>query len=60
MEFESICDELSGTRVVLVPSPKKMEEDQLFWIAKTVQNLTGAMNVKVKNFFDEKFPAFVA
>jgi len=25
-----------------------------------VQNLTGAMNVKVKNFFDEKFPAFVA
>lgn len=59
MEFERICDEMSGTRVVLVPSPKKMKEDQLFWIAKTVQNLTGAVNVKVKNFFDEKLPAFV-
>ncbi|KAJ6675180.1 ATP SYNTHASE DELTA CHAIN [Salix viminalis] len=57
MEFERIYDELSGTKVVLVSSPTKMKEDQLFWIAKTVQNRSGAVSVKVKNFFDEKLPA---
>lgn len=57
-EFARIYDELSGTRVVLVSSAKKMEEDHLFGIARRVQKLSGAMKVKVKNLIEESSPSF--
>ncbi|KAK9279786.1 hypothetical protein L1049_013468 [Liquidambar formosana] len=59
-EFERIYDELSGTRVVLVSSAAKVEEDQLFGIAKRVQKLSGAMKVKVRHLIDESLPSFAA
>ncbi|KAH7519447.1 ATP synthase delta chain, chloroplastic [Ziziphus jujuba] len=52
-EFERIYDELSGTKVVLVSSAKKMKEDQLSKIAMSVQSLTGAVKVKVRNLVHE-------
>ncbi|XP_010267478.1 PREDICTED: ATP synthase delta chain, chloroplastic [Nelumbo nucifera] len=52
-EFQRIYDELSGTRIVLVSSARKMEEDQLFGIAKRVQSLSGAMKIKVRHLIDE-------
>ncbi|XP_021678878.2 ATP synthase delta chain, chloroplastic [Hevea brasiliensis] len=61
MEFQRIYDELSGTKVVLVSSQKKMEDDELFGIARSVLKLSGAMKVRVKNLFGvngEKLPSF--
>lgn len=52
-EFQRIYDDLIGTRVVFVSSAKKMEEDQLFYIAKRVQNLCGAAQVKIRNLIHE-------
>ena len=57
-EFERIHDELSGTQVVLVSSATKMEEDQLFGIAKRVQKLSGATKVKVRNLVHDSLPSF--
>ncbi|KAK3194563.1 hypothetical protein Dsin_025873 [Dipteronia sinensis] len=57
-EFEKIYDELCGTRTVLVSSEKKMEENQLFEIAKRVQMLSGAVNVKVRNLVEDRVPSF--
>lgn len=48
-EFERVYDEMLGTQVVLVSSAKKIEENNMFWIAKRVQTLTGALKVKVRN-----------
>ncbi|XP_061372885.1 ATP synthase subunit delta, chloroplastic [Gastrolobium bilobum] len=48
-EFERIYDELCGTQVVLVSSTTKMGEEELFGIAKSVQQLSGAVRVKVRN-----------
>ncbi|KAE9598045.1 putative ATPase, OSCP/delta subunit, F1F0 ATP synthase OSCP/delta subunit domain-containing protein [Lupinus albus] len=45
-EFERIYDELCGTQVVLVSSTKKMREDEVFGIAKKVQQLSGAVRIK--------------
>ncbi|KAJ4728065.1 ATP synthase delta chain, chloroplastic [Melia azedarach] len=56
VEFERIYDEMIGTRVVFVSSMKKMEEDELFVIAKRVQKLSGAAKVKIKNFVDDRVP----
>lgn len=53
-EFERMYDEFCGTKVVLVSSAKKMEEHQLLGIAQSVQKLSGAVNVKVRNLIDEK------
>ena len=47
-EFERIYDELCGTQVVLVSSEARMGEDELFGIAKWVQQLSGAVRVRVK------------
>ncbi|KDP28445.1 hypothetical protein JCGZ_14216 [Jatropha curcas] len=58
MEFERIFDELSGTKVVLISSKKKMAEDTLFRIAQSVQKLSGAVKVKVRNLVDGKLPSF--
>lgn len=57
-EFERIHDELSGTQVVLVSSATKMEEDQLFEIARRVQKLSGATKVKVRNLVHDSLPSF--
>ena len=48
-EFERIYEELCGTQVVLVSSEKKIREDEILGIAKSVQQLSGAMKVKVMN-----------
>ncbi|KAG8391971.1 hypothetical protein BUALT_Bualt01G0242900 [Buddleja alternifolia] len=65
VEFGRIYDELScnnnnNTQLVFVSSGvKKMEENQVLEIAKRVQNLTGAVKVKVRQLFvDEKLPQF--
>ncbi|XWS32008.1 hypothetical protein CRYUN_Cryun23aG0123900 [Craigia yunnanensis] len=50
-EFERIYDELSETKQVWISSEKKIEEYRLLRIAKRVQKLTGAVKVKVRNFF---------
>ncbi|KDO86556.1 hypothetical protein CISIN_1g040346mg [Citrus sinensis] len=57
-EFQRIYDDLIGTRVVFVSSAKKMEEDQLFHIAKRVQNLCGAAQVKIRNLIQEGVPSY--
>ncbi|XP_060213406.1 ATP synthase delta chain, chloroplastic [Lycium barbarum] len=48
MEFERIYDQLCGTQVVLVSSEVKMEKNEIFGIAKKVQEFSGAEKVKVK------------
>ncbi|EXB83857.1 ATP synthase delta chain [Morus notabilis] len=48
-EFERVYDQMLRTQVVLVSSAKKIEENNMFWIAKRVQTLTGALKVKVRN-----------
>ncbi|KAJ0054542.1 hypothetical protein Pint_00634 [Pistacia integerrima] len=58
-EFGRICNELIGTRVVFVSSVKKMEEDELFLIAKRVQRFSGAAKVKIKNLVDQRVPSSV-
>ncbi|XP_027350364.1 ATP synthase subunit delta, chloroplastic [Abrus precatorius] len=57
-EFEKIYDELCGTQLVLVSSMTKMGQDELFGIAKKVQQLSGAMRVKVRNLVQENLPSF--
>ncbi|KAK7258471.1 hypothetical protein RIF29_24050 [Crotalaria pallida] len=58
-EFERIYDELCGTQVVLVSSRIKMREDQVIGIAKRVQQLSGAVRVKVRNLVQEScLPSF--
>ncbi|OVA14751.1 ATPase [Macleaya cordata] len=58
-EFERINDELNGTRVVWVSSAEKMKEDQLFGIARRVQNVMGATKVKVRHLINQSFlPSF--
>ncbi|KAL5792187.1 hypothetical protein ACOSP7_000781 [Xanthoceras sorbifolium] len=57
-EFERIYDELCGTKVVFVSSVNKMEQNELFEIAKMVQVLSGAVNVKVRNLVEERVPSF--
>lgn len=57
-EFERIYDRLCGTQMVLVSSKTKMREDQLFGIAKSVHQLSGAVRVKVRNLVQESMPSF--
>ncbi|XP_021279513.1 ATP synthase delta chain, chloroplastic-like [Herrania umbratica] len=56
-EFERIYDELSETKVVWISSEKKIKEDRLFRIAKRVQELSGAVKVKVRNLVRDRIPA---
>ncbi|URD75024.1 ATP synthase [Musa troglodytarum] len=50
-QFVRLCDELSGTRVVVVMSEegKKMEEQRLRGIAQEVHKATGAPKVRVRH-----------
>uniref|UniRef100_A0A0D6R8U2 ATP synthase delta chain, chloroplastic n=1 Tax=Araucaria cunninghamii TaxID=56994 RepID=A0A0D6R8U2_ARACU len=56
-EFGSIYNELTDTQVATVSSALKLENHQLSQIAKRIQSLTGAKNVKLLNVID---PALVA
>ncbi|XP_014491493.1 ATP synthase delta chain, chloroplastic [Vigna radiata var. radiata] len=57
-EFERIYDELCGTQMVLVSSKSKMGKDELFGIAESVHQLSGAVRVKVRNLVQEGVPSF--
>ncbi|AES82795.1 putative ATPase, OSCP/delta subunit, F1F0 ATP synthase OSCP/delta subunit domain-containing protein [Medicago truncatula] len=60
-EFMRIYDELCGTQVVLVSSKREIGEDEMFGIAKSVQKLSGAVRVNVKNLVqEESFPSSFA
>jgi len=56
-EFESIYNELTDTQVANVISAVKIEKPQLALIAKKIQSLCGAKNVRIKNVVD---PSLIA
>lgn len=56
-EFESIFNNLTDTQVAVVTSAVKIESAQLALIAKKVQSLSGAQNVRLKNVVD---PSLIA
>ncbi|CAN6463775.1 unnamed protein product [Victoria cruziana] len=53
-EFEKIYDELSGTKVVMVASRRKLEEAEALNIAQMVQSKSGARKVKVRNVVNDR------
>ncbi|GAA0171151.1 ATP synthase [Lithospermum erythrorhizon] len=56
-EFEVVYNKLTNTEVAVVSSVVKLESDHLAQIAKGVQKLTGAKNVRIKTLID---PSLVA
>ncbi|KAJ0808217.1 putative H(+)-transporting two-sector ATPase [Helianthus annuus] len=52
-EFELVYNKLTETELAVVSSVVKLEEQHLAQIAKQVQKLTGAKNVRVKTVIDE-------
>lgn len=56
-EFELVCNSLTDTELVVVTSVVKLESQHLAQIAKQVQKLTGAKNVRIKTLLD---PSLVA
>ncbi|PKU71464.1 ATP synthase subunit delta, chloroplastic [Dendrobium catenatum] len=56
-EFSFCYNEITGTEVAVVSSVVQLESQHLAQIAKTVQRLTGAKNVRVKTAID---PSLVA
>ncbi|XP_010941041.3 ATP synthase delta chain, chloroplastic [Elaeis guineensis] len=50
-EVGRICDELSGTRVVVVSSQRRMEQAELRGIARDVARVSGAAKVRVRHVF---------
>lgn len=56
-EFESIYNEMTDTQVANVISAVKIEKPQLALIAKKIQSLCGAKNVRIKNVVD---PSLIA
>ncbi|MFS7974985.1 putative H(+)-transporting two-sector ATPase [Helianthus anomalus] len=56
-EFELVYNKLTNTELAVVSSVVKLEEDQMAEIAKQVQKLTGAKNVKLKTVIDESLVA---
>ncbi|GAA0182285.1 ATP synthase [Lithospermum erythrorhizon] len=51
-EFEVVYNKLTNTEVAVVSSVVKLESDHLAQIAKGVQKLTGAKNVRIKTLID--------
>ncbi|KAG0499617.1 hypothetical protein HPP92_004308 [Vanilla planifolia] len=51
-EFENYYNELTGTEMALVSSVVKLDSQHLAQIAKTVQGITGASNVRIKTVID--------
>lgn len=56
-EFENCYNAITGTEVAVVSSVVVLDSQQLSQIAKTVQRLTGAKNVRIKTAID---PSLVA
>ncbi|GAB2280710.1 hypothetical protein Dimus_015336 [Dionaea muscipula] len=56
-EFEQFCDDFSRTEVAVVSSVVPLENQQLAQIAKEIQQLTGAKNVRVKTEVDSSLLA---
>jgi F-type H+-transporting ATPase subunit delta len=56
-EFETIYNDLTDTQVANVMSAVKIEKPQLALIAKKIQSLCGAKNVRIKNIVD---PSLIA
>ncbi|KAJ0751541.1 putative H(+)-transporting two-sector ATPase [Helianthus annuus] len=56
-EFELVYNKLTETELAVVSSVVKLEEQHLAQIAKQVQKLTGAKNVRVKTVIDESLVA---
>ncbi|KAE8703637.1 putative 14-3-3 protein [Hibiscus syriacus] len=55
-DFERIYDELIDTKLVWISSEKMIGENRLFEIAKRIQELSGAVKVKIKNLVADKLP----
>lgn len=51
-EFEVIFNEMTDTQVAIVSSAVKIDTAQLALIAKKIQSLSGAKNVRMKNVID--------
>ncbi|GLU17687.1 hypothetical protein SLE2022_340430 [Rubroshorea leprosula] len=56
-EFETVYNNLTNTELAVVSSVIKLQPDHLAQIAKQVQKLSGAKNVRIKNVID---PSLVA
>lgn len=56
-EFELVYNKLTETELAVVSSVVKLEEQHLAQIAKQVQKLTGAKNVRLKTVIDESLVA---
>ncbi|KAG0624158.1 hypothetical protein M758_3G228300 [Ceratodon purpureus] len=56
-EFEAIYNDITDTQVANVMSAVKIEKPQLALIAKKIQSLCGAKNVRIKNIVD---PSLIA
>ncbi|KAK0575772.1 hypothetical protein LWI29_006735 [Acer saccharum] len=56
-EFERVYNEITDTELALVGSVVKLESEHLAQIAKQVQKLTGAKNVRIKTEID---PSLIA
>ncbi|KAL9257719.1 ATP synthase delta chain, chloroplastic-like protein [Drosera capensis] len=50
--FEQVYDDLTGTEVAVVSSVVELENQHLAQIAKGIQQLTGAKNIRVKTVID--------
>ncbi|KAF3617372.1 ATP synthase delta chain, chloroplastic [Capsicum annuum] len=56
-EFEKVYNTLTDTELAIVTSVVKLESQHLAQIAKGVQRLTGAKNVRIKTVIDESLVA---
>lgn len=56
-EFEAVYNKMTDTELAVVSSVVKLESEHLAQIAKQVQKLTGASNVRIKTVID---PSLVA
>jgi F-type H+-transporting ATPase subunit delta len=56
-EFKEIYNEITDTEVANVISTVKIEKPQLALIAKKIQSMSGAKNVRIKNIVDESLIA---
>ena len=56
-EFELVYNKITDTELVVVTSVVKLESENLAQIAKQVQKLTGAKNVRIKTVLDSSLVA---
>lgn len=56
-EFEELYNEITDTEVAIVTSAVKIDTNQLAQIAKKIQSMSGAKNVRMKNVVDASLVA---